>query len=175
MTSRVSTDASVLRRRRGRQLAASPIPNRVGCLPIIRSAAVTALLVLAAASPAVAAPLVPDDPRFGEQWFSTATTGLDAPDAWGTRTSCGTVAILDTGADLDHPDLVQNLWVNTGEIPANGQDDRGRRARVVLQLRTTAVDVAGPGDNILSTYLRNGYQTLDGTRMAPPSRRGSPR
>jgi len=35
------------------------------------------------------------------------------------------VALLDTGADLDHEDLVDNLWVNPGEIPGNGLDDDG--------------------------------------------------
>lgn len=32
-------------------------------------------------------------------------------------------AILDTGADLDHPDLAGNIWVNPREIPGNGLDD----------------------------------------------------
>ena len=33
------------------------------------------------------------------------------------------VAIIDTGADTLHPDLVNNLWINRGEIPWNGIDD----------------------------------------------------
>ncbi len=33
------------------------------------------------------------------------------------------VAIIDTGVDLDHPDLADNIWVNPGEIPDNGIDD----------------------------------------------------
>ncbi|MFA9270525.1 MAG: hypothetical protein ACEQSX_07175, partial [Baekduiaceae bacterium] len=117
----------------------------MGCLPIIRCAIATALLALLAAAPATAAPLTPDDPRFGEQWFYTANTGLDAPDAWGTRTSCGTVAILDTGADLDHPDLVQNLWVNTGEIPDNNKDD----------------DKNGYVDDVNGVDIRNGGAPVD--------------
>ena len=35
------------------------------------------------------------------------------------------VAVLDTGIDVDHPDLKGNLWVNKGEIPGNGRDDDG--------------------------------------------------
>jgi len=33
------------------------------------------------------------------------------------------VAVIDTGIDLDHPDLRNNLWRNTKEIPDNGIDD----------------------------------------------------
>jgi len=33
------------------------------------------------------------------------------------------VAVLDSGIDLDHEDLDGVLWTNTGERPANGQDD----------------------------------------------------
>jgi hypothetical protein len=35
------------------------------------------------------------------------------------------VAIIDTGLDLSHPDLIRNLWINSGEIPNNGIDDDG--------------------------------------------------
>ncbi|GAX83406.1 hypothetical protein CEUSTIGMA_g10831.t1 [Chlamydomonas eustigma] len=33
------------------------------------------------------------------------------------------VAIIDSGLDLKHPDLLPNLWINTKEIPGNGIDD----------------------------------------------------
>jgi hypothetical protein len=33
------------------------------------------------------------------------------------------IAIIDTGVDTDHPDLVDNLWNNSGEIPGNFIDD----------------------------------------------------
>jgi hypothetical protein len=33
------------------------------------------------------------------------------------------VGIIDTGIDLDHIDLVNNIWTNPGEIPDNGIDD----------------------------------------------------
>ena len=32
----------------------------------------------------------------------------------------------------------------------------------------TSVDIAAPGENIMSTYLGNGYEVLDGTSMATP-------
>ncbi len=36
-----------------------------------------------------------------------------------------TVAIIDSGVDLGHPDLRSNLWTNAGEIAGNGADDDG--------------------------------------------------
>ena len=35
------------------------------------------------------------------------------------------VAVLDSGIDVDHPDLAANMWINPGEIPGNGIDDDG--------------------------------------------------
>ncbi|MBL6647058.1 MAG: peptidase S8, partial [Flavobacteriaceae bacterium] len=34
-----------------------------------------------------------------------------------------TVAIIDTGVDIDHEDLSEFIWVNEAEIPNNGIDD----------------------------------------------------
>ena len=33
------------------------------------------------------------------------------------------IAVIDEGIDIDHPDLSDNIWVNTDEIPDNGIDD----------------------------------------------------
>jgi len=33
------------------------------------------------------------------------------------------VAVIDSGIDIGHEDLKDNIWVNTGEIPNNGKDD----------------------------------------------------
>lgn len=35
------------------------------------------------------------------------------------------VAVIDTGVDYNHPDLLNNIWINTKEIPGNGIDDDG--------------------------------------------------
>ncbi|MBI3290979.1 S8 family serine peptidase [Candidatus Falkowbacteria bacterium] len=35
------------------------------------------------------------------------------------------IAILDTGVDLDHPDLKDKIWVNSDEPAGNGRDDDG--------------------------------------------------
>lgn len=35
------------------------------------------------------------------------------------------VAVVDGGINQEHPDLLDNLWTNPGEIPENGIDDDG--------------------------------------------------
>src|SRR5687767_12942274 len=35
------------------------------------------------------------------------------------------VAILDSGVDIGHPDLKDNIWINPGEIAGNKKDDDG--------------------------------------------------
>jgi subtilisin family serine protease len=50
---------------------------------------------------------------------------INAPEVWaqGYTGNEIVVAVLDTGVDLDHPDLRANLWVNEDEIPGNWLDD----------------------------------------------------
>jgi subtilisin family serine protease len=78
--------------------------------------------------------VVPNDAFFGQQWalrntglFAGGTAGADikAPEAWDiwNENDGIVIAVLDTGIDLNHPDLVGNIWTNPGEIPTNGIDD----------------------------------------------------
>lgn len=64
----------------------------------------------------------PNDPSFGSLWNMAK---IQAPLAWDV--SVGSIetiiAVLDTGVDLQHPDLQGNLWQNFGEIAGNGVDD----------------------------------------------------
>jgi subtilisin family serine protease len=70
------------------------------------------------------ADLTPNDPDRQKQW---ALGTVWAYSAWGVTTGSSSVvvAVLDTGIDLDHPDLAGNLWQNPGEIPGNDIDDDG--------------------------------------------------
>lgn len=67
----------------------------------------------------------PNDPSFSSQWalHNTGQTGgstdadIDAPAAWDITKGAPqvTVAVLDSGTDIDHSDLNCNIWVNPGE------------------------------------------------------------
>lgn len=51
--------------------------------------------------------VTPDDPKYGSQWFLPK---IQAPTAWDSTAGENiTVAVLDTGVQADHPDLVGNL------------------------------------------------------------------
>ena len=41
----------------------------------------------------------------------------------GQKSKTVIVAVLDSGIDLEHEDLDDNLWTNPGEVPGNGKDD----------------------------------------------------
>jgi len=63
---------------------------------------------------------------FVDQWGLFRT---EAESAWNNTTGNSTVviAVLDSGVDLDHDDLIGNIWVNPGEVANDGidNDDNG--------------------------------------------------
>jgi subtilisin family serine protease len=64
----------------------------------------------------------PNDPDFPDQY---AHTLIHMEEAWDISTGSRdiVVAVLDTGIDVNHPDLRDNIWINPGEIPNNDIDD----------------------------------------------------
>ncbi len=74
---------------------------------------VTAMPVLARIS---------DDPLYDHQWYLEK---IGAPAAWDLATGSHDVivAVIDSGLDVDHEDIVDNIWTNGDEIAGNGKDD----------------------------------------------------
>ncbi len=74
------------------------------------------------------AQVIPDDPLFDDQWglHQGNDCDVDAPEGWERSVGLPVIiATVDSGADLDHPDLAAKLWTNPLEIPDNGIDDDG--------------------------------------------------
>lgn len=64
------------------------------------------------------------DPALKQKWGLEMTSAMKA---WKKHKLIGSknivIAVIDTGIDVNHPDLKANLWVNKKEIPNNNIDD----------------------------------------------------
>jgi thermitase len=79
--------------------------------------------------------VTPNDPNYSGMWGlnNTGQTGgrpdadIDAPEAWNSITGSQetVVAVIDEGIDINQPDLRDNIWTNSGEVPGNRIDDDG--------------------------------------------------
>ncbi len=83
--------------------------------------------------------VTPNDSSYNQLWglnntgqsvngtAGTADADIDAPEAWDYITGSYDVivAVVDSGVDYNHPELVNNIWTNPGEIAGNGTDDDG--------------------------------------------------
>ncbi len=79
----------------------------------------------AAVAQAISQPTFADVPNLGgNNWGNDM---VNAPEAWarGYTGQGVTVAVIDSGVDISHQDLSNNIWRNTGEIASNGIDDDG--------------------------------------------------
>lgn len=67
---------------------------------------------------------LPNDPEYFRQWY---LPHIKAPEAWDYTTGSReiVVAVLDTGVDIDHPDLMNNIWINEKEKPYDRIDNDG--------------------------------------------------
>lgn len=65
-----------------------------------------------------------NDPNLNDQWYLDQ---IGAFDAWDIQTDASNiiVAIIDSGIDLDHPDLLGNVWVNNDPIDGIDTDQNG--------------------------------------------------
>lgn len=110
-----------------------------------------------------------NDPAMSKNWGLMGTGGtsdISANEAWkitqGSRDI--RVAVIDTGIDINHPDIKANLWVNAGET---GFDSKGR------DKATNGVDDDGNGfiDDVHGwNFVQNNNQLTDnhghGTHVA---------
>jgi len=71
---------------------------------------------------AAGANFLPNDPYYSNQWYLSR---IQAPAAWEkiNRSPNITIAVIDAGVQINHPDLQDNIWTNEKEIPDNQIDD----------------------------------------------------
>ena len=101
-------------------------------------------------APPPLSPRYPDDPYYASQW---ALEKVGAPAAWGYSTGRDVlIAILDTGTNLDHPDLADKVRTDVDRDFANdddeADDDHGHGTHVsgiAAAATNNGVGVAGLG------------------------------
>jgi len=91
---------------------------------------------------------VPNDPYWNQQWGPTKI-GVDK--AWNTTTGDPSilVAVIDTGVDWDHPDLVANYvplgydWVNNDTDPMDDHGHGTHCAGIIAASLNNSIGIAG--------------------------------
>jgi len=134
--------------------------------------------LLGAVAPAHATPAHPNDPAFSLQWNLEM---IGAPSAWQVATGFGaTVAIVDSGVDLNHEDLKGKIVGAVSCIGAagdaskctpGGQDDNGHGthvAGIAAAETNNGIGVAGvaPDASILAVKVLDSTGSGDGNDVA---------
>jgi len=70
----------------------------------------------------VLASITPNDPYYSNQWYLAK---IKADNAWDKISASPniTIAVIDSGIQINHPDLQANIWRNPKEVANNGIDD----------------------------------------------------
>jgi len=111
---------------------------------------------------------IPNDELFQDRQSSFFP--LRIPDAWDITTGSKsvTIAVIDSGLDLNHPDIIPNLWTNPGEIPNNIDDDgngivddiNGLDAVTQTRLTSLLPDCNGHGTHVAGTIAAAGNNRI---------------
>jgi len=82
------------------------------------------------------------------QQFGWQIANFDLPEAW--KDTCGTgvtVAVLDTGADMSHPDLAENLLpgynVTSPKMPPQDDNGHGTHVAGIIAAANNAIGIVG--------------------------------
>lgn len=66
--------------------------------------------------------IIPSDTHYTKQWYLKR---IKADQAWNEKREANdiVIAVIDSGVQINHPDLKDNIWRNKFEAPGNGIDD----------------------------------------------------
>ena len=140
---------------------------------ILTATATTVAFAGASAAPALAA----SDPLLADQWALSEPKAIGAQEAWTQSQGAGVVvAVLDSGVQLNHPDLAGNLWTNPGEVPGNGRDD-DRNGYVddvyganIFTDNGNVNDDEGHGTHVAGIVAARAGNGIGGSGLAPKAR-----
>lgn len=97
-----------------------------------------------------------NDPFYSEQWYFEK---IQAAQAWdlvrGGREDV-TIAILDSGVDIDHPDLKPNIWLNQKETIADRIDNDNNGYVDDINGWDFVDNIANPRPKLLPSYISAG-------------------
>ena len=123
---------------------------------------------------------VPNDVRYSAQW---GLTKIKAPEAWNIRTNASSVvvAVIDSGVNYNHQDIIGNLWTRNssatatnfkygmrayqGVISGNPMDDQGHGsncAGIIGAVGNNSIGVSGVAWTTKIMACKNLFLTSDG-------------
>ncbi|MBC8257292.1 MAG: S8 family serine peptidase [Candidatus Marinimicrobia bacterium] len=121
---------------------------------------------------------MPNDPRYSSQCSIGAVKADLAWDYWDIPNEFPggkniLLASVDTGVDYTHPDLIENIWVNQGELTGNDiindlfsiidlNNDNLISAPEISEFMSTQSDLNGDGEINLRDALAEGSPFIDG-------------
>jgi subtilisin family serine protease len=109
------------------------------------------------------AAILPSDTFFQNQWYLKKIKALRAWDKK-RETPEITIAIIDSGIQINHPDLKDNIWRNESEVPGNGIDDDGNGFVDDINGWDFVNNVADPNPKFKNGYTESGI--IHGTIVA---------
>ena len=121
------------------------------------------LVLFSLAAQPAAAFFYPNDPFYRNEWYLDKIGANRIWDKISTSPDV-VVAVIDSGIQLTNPDLTENIWTNTKEIPSNSKDDDHNGYADDIHGWDFVTNTADPAPKFSSDYTETGIS--HGTMVA---------